>query len=59
MHSFRLLTDALLLHLAQKPLLVLAVVFVLILAVTAVLVRRRLHDSKAPAQPQPEEDACC
>lgn len=57
MRSFRILTDGMLLHLAQKPLIVLAVVFLLIVAVTAVLVRRQLRIERAAEEtPEPPEE---
>ena len=57
MRSFRILTDVMLLHLAQKPLIVLAVVFLLIVAVTVVLVRRQLRiERTAEETPEPPEE---
>ena len=61
MRSFRILTDGMLLHLAQKPLIVLLVVFLLILAVTAVLVGRQLRIKRTDedVSEPPEDDPCC
>jgi hypothetical protein len=59
MHSFRILTDAVLLHLAQKPLIVLAIVFLAILAVTVVLVGRQLRRQSSAPPEHAEDDPCC
>ncbi len=56
MHSFRILTDAMLLHLAQQPLRILLIVFLLILAVTAILVCKQLRRPKTTELPKPPED---
>ena len=62
MRDLQFLTDALLLHLAQKPLLILCIVFLLIVALTVILVGRQLRHNHASAQTSPspsEDDRCC
>ncbi|MCR5485341.1 MAG: hypothetical protein K6F09_07080 [Clostridiales bacterium] len=58
MFDFRILTDDALLHLAREKLIVLAVVFLLILAVTAVLVGIQLHNTKPRKSDNSEDDTC-
>lgn len=57
MHSFRILTDALLLHLVQRPLIILGVVCAVCIFATAVLVRRALRNNTSPDAS--EDNACC
>ena len=60
MRSFRILTDAFLLHMAQTPLIVLGAVCLTIIVITAVLVRRELRRSPSQAETSaPTEDTPC
>ena len=60
MHSFHIITDTMLLHLAQKPLIVLTVLCALMIAAAVLLVRRELRRSKSDANhAQPPEDSTC
>ena len=57
MHSFRILTDALLLHLVQRPLIILGVVCAVCIFATAVLVRHALRDNASTDAS--EDETCC